>query len=78
MEQYSIFHIIYREFFHLLQLSDFTMEKKGCCIFDSAEFRANIVDLELAQCMLKGRVPVFDPHVICKYISCVLSTTKFS
>lgn len=45
------------------------MAKKGCCIFDSAEYEAITADLKLAQCMLKGRVPEFDPHVVSLEVS---------
>lgn len=43
-------------------LHSYIMEKKGCNIFDSAEFGSMTAGLQLAQCMLKGKSPPLDPH----------------
>ncbi|XP_034241802.1 protein vms-1-like [Thrips palmi] len=45
------------------------MEKSGCSLHDTAEFLSVTAELELAQCMLKGRIPEYDPHVISLEVS---------
>ncbi|KAJ1527051.1 hypothetical protein ONE63_008592 [Megalurothrips usitatus] len=45
------------------------MEKKGSNIFERDEFTAMTAGLELAQCMLRGKISTLDPHTISPEVS---------